>query len=323
VKTFPSGLDPKEFDRSYRLKPDQWREPFLALWKLHGPDPDLASAFQPFSDGSNLIAALGPDWIMKVFPPELRHQWVSEWRVMQHLDDRLALPIPRFYKAGEENGWTFIIMSRLPGVTLEKVWPRLRDDARAAVLHDIGRIMARVHTVPPGELQDLPPLWKDFLPAQIQGCRNRHERRGMPTWFVSAVDAFVQDNLSLIPTDFQPVILTGEYTPFNLLVPDTGPVKAISGMIDFGDAMIGCHEYDLLGPLLFSCEGRAEWVAALLNGYGYTPEQQDHALRRRLFLLQILHRYSDFKAQMRVPGWEERAKSLEDLEELIWPLIWR
>jgi hygromycin-B 7''-O-kinase len=317
---FPANIDAQEFDRSYRLKPELWREPFLALWQQHGPDPGLASTFQPFSDGTNLIAALGPDWIMKVFPPELHHQWVCEWRVMQHLDGRLALPIPRFYKAGEEKGWTFIIMSRLPGVTLEKVWPRLADADKTSVLHDIGRIMARVHTVPPGDLSDLPPSWKDFLPAQMQGCRDRHERLGMPSWFVETVDAFVQAHRELIPMDFQPVILTGEYTPFNLLVADANHVTDISGMIDFGDAMIGYHEYDLLGPLLFSCEGRAEFVAALLNGYGYRPEQQNRELRRRLFLLQILHRYSDFKAQMRVPGWERRARNLEDLEELIWPL---
>lgn len=320
MPTFPASIDPGVFDRSYRLQPELWREPFLALWRDEGPDPALAAAFEPFSDGTNLIAALGPQWIMKVFPPELRHQWVSEWRVMQHLDGQLALPIPRFFKAGERAGWTYIIMSRLQGVTLEKVWPRLPDADKALVLTDIGRIMARVHTVPVGDLHDLPPLWSEFFPAQIRGCRARHERLGMPRWFLDQVDAFVQNNLSLLPDSFSSVILTGEYTPFNLLVSDSARVDRISGMIDFGDAMIGYREYDLLGPLLFSCEGRADLVAALLHGYGYTKDQQNRDLRRRLFLLQILHRYSDFKAQLKVPGWLDRVRSLEELEHVVWPL---
>lgn len=317
---FPAELDPMDFDRSYRLQPERWREAFLALWRAHGPDPALTSAFQPFTDGTNLIASFGTDWIMKVFPPFLRHQWVSEWRVMQHLDGQLALPIPRFYKAGEDSGWTYIIMSRLTGVTLEKAWPRMLDADKAAVLTDIGCIMARVHTIDVGELADLPPRWSEFFPAQIQACRARHERLGMPRWFLDHVDAFVRKNLALLPPEFQPVILTGEYTPFNLLVADTPRVSGISGMIDFGDAMIGYSEYDLLGPLLFSCEGRADWVAALLSGYGYTKAQQNRELRRRLFLLQILHRYSDFKSQLRVPGWEDRVHGLEELEQTIWPL---
>ncbi len=320
MQTFPASIDPQEFDSIYRLQPERWREPFLALWREEGPDPALEADFQPFSDGSNLIAALGPQWIMKVFPPDLKHQWVSEWRVMQHLDGQLALPIPRFYKAGERSGWTYLIMSRLSGVTLEKLWPRMSHAEKASVLMDIGRIMARVHSIPVGTLQDLPPLWSEFFPAQVKGCRARHERLGMPRWFLDRVDAFVEENLPRLPASFSSVILTGEYTPFNLLVTDSARVDRISGMIDFGDAMIGYREYDLLGPLLFSCEGHAGLVAALLNGYGYSADQQNRDLRRRLLLLQILHRYSNFKAQLRIPGGLDRVKSMEELEELIWPM---
>lgn len=317
---FPQNMDPEDFDRRYRLEPASWRQPFLELWRAHGPDPALDSAFHPYRDGTNLIAALGPAWIMKVFPPFLRHQWESEWRVMQHLDGQLDLPIPRFYKAGEDAGWPFIIMSRLPGVTLEKVWPGLSAADKTAVLTDIGRIMARVHAVPPGRIHDLPPAWSEFFPAQLQKCRARHERLGMPRWFVDGVDEFVQENIALLPQEFEPVILTGEYTPFNLLVADQKSVTAISGMIDFGDAMIGYREYDLLGPWLFSCEGRADFVKALLDGYGYASTAQNQTLRRRLFLLQILHRYSDFKAQVRIPSWESLVGSFDELEEILWPM---
>lgn len=313
-------MDPEDFDRRFRLEPESWRQPFLELWRAHGPDPSLESAFSPFRDGSNLIAALGSGWIMKVFPPFLRHQWVSEWRVMQHLDGQLNLPIPRFYKAGDDQGWTFIIMSRLPGVTLEKVWPELSAAEKTSVLSDIGRIMARVHAVPLGQLHDLPPSWSEFFPTQIQKCRARHERLGMPRWFVDGVDEFVQKNLASLPRDFEAVILTGEYTPFNLLASEQKPWNTVSGMIDFGDAMIGYREYDLLGPWLFSCEGRADFVTALLTGYGYASTAQNETLRRRLFLLQILHRYSDFKAQVRIPSWEQRVGSFEELEEILWPM---
>ncbi|WP_245676875.1 phosphotransferase family protein [Oligoflexus tunisiensis] len=317
---FPSAIDPDDFDRRYRLQSELWREPFLALWREKGPDPALAARFQPFTDGTNLIAALGEAWIMKVFPPFLKHQWVSEWRVMQHLAGQLQLPIPQYYASGVQGDWPYIIMSRLPGVTLENVWPRLGNLAKAALLQDIGRIMSRVHAVPVGHLMDLPPAWTPFFAQQIAHARARHTRLGMPRWFTDSVDAFVQKALPLLSGSFQPVILTGEYTPFNLLVLDEPEVTRIAGMIDFGDAMIGTPEYDLLGPLLFSCEGRPNLVKALLSGYGYAEADQNRTLRRRLMLLQILHRYSDFRAQLRIPGGLDRVHSIEELEELIWPL---
>jgi hygromycin-B 7''-O-kinase len=317
---FPSSIDPKDFDRRYRLQAELWREPFLALWREKGPDPALAAQFQPFTDGTNLIAALGSNWIMKVFPPFLKHQWVSEWRVMQHLAGHLHLPIPQYHGSGIHDAWPYIIMSRLQGVTLENAWPRLGDSEKIAILQDIGHIMARVHAVPVGELNDLPPDWTLFFAQQVAQVRERHTRLGMPSWFTDTVSDFVQNNLPLLSKTFQPVILTGEYTPFNLLVLDEPRITRIAGMIDFGDAMIGPAEYDLLGPLLFSCEGRPEFVKALLDGYGYPEEAQNKALRRRLLLLQILHRYSDFEAQLRIPGGLNQVHSMEELEALIWPL---
>jgi len=318
---FPRELDFAYLDTQYRLQPELWREPFLRLWREKGPPADRDATFQPFKDGTNLIAAMGEAWVMKVFPPFLRHQWESEYRVLQHLDGQLDLPIPKFFKAGEDEGaWTYVIMSCLSGVPLEKVWSRLPEDDKVAVLHDIGAIMARIHALPIGTLTTLSPAWNDFLPAQIQNCQARHRRLGMPFWFVDRVDDLVRESRSLLPDTFEAVLLTGEYTPFNLLVEDKPRVQVIAGMIDFGDAMTGFREYDLLGPLLFSCEGKGYLVNALLEGYGIAPKDRDKTLRRRLYLLAILHRYSYFKAQVRIPDWDKRVHSLDELENLIWPL---
>jgi hygromycin-B 7''-O-kinase len=110
-------------------------------------------------------------------------------------------------------------------------------------------------------------------------------------------------------------LLTGEYTPFNLLVERRGDSWELSGMIDFGDAMVGYREYDLLGPSVFLGEGDPGLIGALLQGYGVADPA---ALVRRLMVLQVLHRFSH-PSQLRVPGWE-RARSIEELERLIWPI---
>jgi hygromycin-B 7''-O-kinase len=89
-------------------------------------------------------------------------------------------------------------------------------------------------------------------------------------------------------------------------------------MIDFADSMIGPPEYDLLGPMLFLAAGDRTLIDAILKGYGWPTGSLSPELRRYLMSLQLLHRYSDFSEQLRIP-WMDRVSSLEELEELIWP----
>lgn len=301
----PSDIDPKHFDKSFRLCPDEWINAALELFTKH----DLPTGnLKTFPDGSNLLAA-NQTHIVKIFPPFHLNQWESERRVLPHLQN-YQLPIPELTAEGiREDGWPYVILTRLPGITLESCWPHLEHDDKKGFLHSIGQMMAKVHAVPVGKLSDLAPEWNDFLNKQRAGCRARHERYHLPKWLLNEVDTYIEKQFSLLPSE-PPVILTGEYTPFNLLIEN----GEISGMIDFGDAMIGFREYDLLGPLLFLCGGDRELISALYDGYGYRP---DANTSQRLMLLAILHRYSNFPFQIRIDDWVNRVQSISALERLL------
>ena len=308
----PADLDPDVFDRTYRLAHDTWRPAVAEICAQHDVRVD---PFRPFSSGSNLVAEVGGDRVVKIFPPFHRHQWESEYRVLAHLDGRVAAPVPRLVAHGERpDGWTYVVISLLPGVGLDTTWPGLARPVQAKLLERIGEVMAEVHALPTDGLADLPPDWNEFLAAQIAGCRARHQRQGAPAWLTEQVESFVARSLATLPASFRPVVLTGEYTPFNLLVAPTPDGGALSGMIDFGDAMIGLPDYDLLGPCLFLAAGERDLLAALFRGYSGTLH------RRRLMLLCLLHRYANLGVQLRLSGWRERARSIEELETLIWPI---
>ena len=57
---------------------------------------------------------------------------------------------------------------------------------------------------------------------QIEGCRARHERLGLPQKFLNGLDELLRDAASLIALDKPPVILTGEYIPENFLLSRDG-----------------------------------------------------------------------------------------------------
>lgn len=314
----PNEIDPIEFDEQYRLRPDLWREAIQEICGCHNiPFID----FHAFEDGSNLVASVAEHFIIKVFPIFHRHQWESECLVLQQLwKNSLSIPIPKMIAMGERtDGWTYVVLSKLTGITLERIWPTCSEGEKVKLMKSIGMMMAKVHSVPTTGLENLTPEWKEFLKDQIAKCRMRHERLKMPDWFVRSLDDYVSRNTALLPEESS-VILTGEYTPFNLMVDGTPGDWHISGMIDFGDAMLGFREYDLLGPCLFLGEGNPRLLKALLKGYGHATIVDPGGLADRLMLLSILHRYSNLKVQLKMENWWDRVGSIAELKELAFPI---
>lgn len=92
----------------------------------------------------------------------------------------------------------------------------------------------------------------------------------------------------------------------------------ISGLIDFGDAMLGLPEYDLLGPGAFLIQGDKQLLREFLTAYGYLPHEMTDILSRQLMALMLLHQYSNLNIQVRIPYWKDKVHSLKDLENLVW-----
>lgn len=314
----PEHIDPEYFDKTYRLQPERWRDAAAAICRTNGLP---AAPVRAFADGSNLVAAVAGRYVVKIFPDFHRHQWESEYRVLAQLNRCIRVPVPELIASGEwPEGWTYVVMSCLPGTTLEELWPSLTLADKSALLFEIGSLMAEVHTVPAGPLATLEPEWNGFIARQRTRFPDRLLRQNLPVWFQEQMEAFVQQNFELLPMQPEPVLLTGEYTPFNLLAEQHNGRWRLSGMIDFGDAMTGFREYDLLGPAVFSGEGNPALLCSFFSGYGFPGGRIDAAQRRRLMLLLILHRYSNLHIQVRIPGWENRVQSIEELEQLIWPV---
>ena len=311
----PEDIDPIEFNGEFRAAVAQWAPAVAEVAARHGL---AVSGFAPFADGSNLVAAIDQRWVVKIFPPFHRAQWESEHRLLAFFGTRLPVPVPRLLAAGErDNGWTYVVVSLLQGETLEGHWAMCPPDDRVAILGEIGRTMAAAHALPVGDLASLSPKWDEFLPRQLDSCAARLARQGMPDWLVSRAEAFAREALATL--DGASAVLTGEYTPFNLLVGSTAAGLRLQGMIDFGDGMVGPPAYDLLGPSVFLAAGDRSLVRALMRGYAGRADAMDPRLRRTLMGLFLTHRYCNPNTQLRLPGWRNHAQSIEELERLIWP----
>jgi hygromycin-B 7''-O-kinase len=312
---FPSIKDSEAF-RAWRSAPSNWLPLALDIAKAHGlPCDDI----EVFETGTNLVLGVGRGLVLKIYPPFLRRQFTVERITLPLLTGRVEAPTPEIVAVGERDAWPYLVMTRLKGRLGSEVWPRLADDQKAVVLNQIGRTIAQVQRAPIGELAQVEPQWPVFIKGQIAQCRARHVRLGLPPKFFDSLDELLSEAPSLIPVDRPPVILTGEYIPENFLLAPHGDGWKLAGLIDFGDVLTGWGEYDLLGPSAFMTGGRPSLVWSLLSGFGYSPADIPHDLGRRLLALMFLHGASDPLRHVCIPGWEQKAETLFDLQHRLWP----
>ena len=302
--------------QAWRRDVSQWLPLALDIARGHG----LACATPHiFTTGTNLVVALDGPFILKLFPPMLRAQFASERASLSRLHGRLEVPIPDIVCEGERDQWPYLVITRLPGILGTQAWPGLPEDQKERVLAHLGETIAAVQRVPPCELLGIEPRWDAFMRGQIEGCRARHERLGLPQKFLNGLDDLLHDAAELIPLDAVPVILTGEYIPENFLLDCRNGAWRLSGLIDFGDVLTGWRDYDLLGPSAFMSAGMPRRVQNLFEGFGYPKAEIDFTLKRRLMALLLLHRASDPNRHICIEGWQHKADDLFQLQELIWP----
>jgi hygromycin-B 7''-O-kinase len=303
--------------RAWRAEPSNWLPAALDIARSHGLE---STAPRIFAAGTNLVIALDRRVVLKIFSPLLRDQFVSERGSLTLLRGRLHVPIPEIVCEGERDQWPYLAMTQLQGVLGKEAWPTLPEPQKERVLRQIGETIAEVQRVPIGELAAIEPRWDRFMRRQIEGCRARHIRLGLPQKFLDGLDDFLAEAIPLVPMDAPPVILTGEYIPENFLLSEQDSGWQLSGLIDFGDVLTGWGEYDLLGPSAFMTAGMPRRVRSLLEGYGYSSGDVNPALKRRLLALMLLHRASDPVRHIAIDGWQDKAGNLFELAELLWPV---
>ena len=307
--TLPRTISVPDFDALHDDLP-AWRGLLESLAAEHSAEPVLQ-----MSAGTVLVALLGKTLALKLYPPFLRDHFEFECALLARFcgrfggrfDGRLQVPTPVLLKTGEREGWPWLLMSQLAGEPLTAAWPALSEPAKRELLSTLGALAAEVHAMPVADMARHAPVWADFLVAQRARCHGRQQRTGLPPHLLQQLDAFVQGDVP----DGPHVILTGEFTPMNLLARD----GRLCGMFDFGDGLVGPREYDWLGPMAFLAAGHPGRCRAFMDGYGVVLGSPQ---RLSLLRLLLLHRYSNLQAQIAMPGWQQ-AESFEALAPLIWP----
>lgn len=272
----------------------------------------------PFSEGTNVVFSYDDSLVIKLFPPFHQDQFESERLVLKALEGKLSVKTPVIRYEGKIAGWPYIIITLLNGTLLENLWHTLNHSNKLVIIKELGSLIREVHSLSVYGLESIDCHWTTFIENQIHNCVENHRTKKLPIYLLEQIPSYIETVKKLLLKIEKPVLLTGEYTPMNFLVTNIEGTWHISGLMDFGDAMLGHYQYDLLGPGAFLIQGDRELLNAFLIAYGYLPNELNSQLSHQLTALMLLHKYSNLEVQVRMDAWKNKISSLKELEQLVW-----
>ena len=134
------------------------------ICRRHGLDASTLDFAPP---GSNVLFQVEPNRLIKLFPPFWAQDCARENLALSALAGQFDFEVPRVHFSGELEGWPYLVLSRLSGVSLDTIWDGLDPDDRERIAVGLGRMMARLHSTPTAGLSALGPDWTDFIQAQL------------------------------------------------------------------------------------------------------------------------------------------------------------
>ncbi|MFZ6778711.1 phosphotransferase [Undibacterium sp. Ji83W] len=243
--------------------------------------------------GANALFGLGEQVIVKLVPPNWRRQGDKEILVAPLLEDKLSLQTPRLIASGEIDHWVFVISSRLQGTLLADIWPSLDIQQKQSIMMQTGQVLREIRSVRFDVDIAIKVDWPVYIRDLIDGCMARHQRRKMPEGLLTQVIPYIEaagdfsmaGDLRFIHMDVH---------PWNLMAKQEQGLWKLSGLLDFGDAIVGNNDkLELLTPMIFMAQGNPLLLQALLEAYGEFDEVSSSTLQHQLTAYMLIRPDSD------------------------------
>ena len=219
-----------------RLRPEFpiWFDALRIIASRHG-----GGDVRPCAGGSNVVAYLGTDRIIKLLAPQFAVELDRE-RIMLAACAEGGVVAPGIVGDGELEGWPYLVLSRLPGRPLDEVWPNLSRRARERLVEDLAHTLGRVHRLRP---EGLDTDWSGFEAGLRATWNEKHRNRGPADSRADEAEGWRERAL---PQESS-VVLHADLTDDNALCDEEG---RLTGLIDFADARWGPRGYEVAAPII-------------------------------------------------------------------------
>ncbi len=301
-----------DYVRIYRDE-QVWLPAMRAICQRHRLDP-VSLEFAP--PGTHVVFRASPNRIIKLFALPWRGDIVPERLVLERLAGHPVIPAPQLVAEGELEGWSYLILTAVEGTPVGQVWDALEDHDREQIATRTGELIAALHRIPVEGLEPITVDWAAFLGERLRASAEQHARAGATPVWVAAIREFLQDLPPLFEPDFRPVLLNADITDEHLLVSRRGQSWDVTGLIDYGDAMLGHPLYEFVATLSIT-RGARPLRRSLFLACGFREDQLDRLLERKLMAYTLLHRFADVRWLLALAG-DVPPGDIRALERILW-----
>ncbi len=249
----------------------------------------------------------------KLIPPPWLFELPRELLALERVHGRLPVRTPAVIASGHLDGWGYLVTERLDGVGLRELLPSLDSAGRASIGRQVGEALAALHEVPCADLELLTVDWQAFAAERAEACIAFQRTHGLAPAAVAALPEMLARGAPWVP-DARRALLHADLHHEHALVEAHGDGWRLTGIIDFGDAVVGHPEYDMLTPAFFVAGADPACLGALFAGAGFSC---DSTASHRLMAWSAMHR---FNALARFLPADHGADALEDLRSRYWPV---
>lgn len=242
--------------------------------------------------GSRPLFEVGDRSVLKIFSPEDGHFCKTEALFLEQLFGKLPVATPCLQLKGSHQGHPWLLMDRMEGISLDKVWKTLSYEDHREIMFQLGETVHALHALDPTPFLPVED-WDSFIERQRANLANYHRNSGLDERWISDICEWVDKSFDDFFRNSVRVPLHTELMPEHLFVRKDNKHWKLCGMIDFEPSMAGIPHYDFCAVgLFFSC-GNPNLLRTFLTAYGFMDQDLDEKLQGQLMTLLLLHRYSN------------------------------
>jgi len=308
------GLE--EYRAIYR-RGDIWDPVFEEICRRHGLPTELA---RRGPDGTHIVYMVGESLVIKLFVPLFPSDHRAERIVMVHVAGKLGVETPTIVEDGEIEGWPYLVMSAVRGRPVGEVWGELGREDRLRIARQVGETMGRLRALPTDGLEGLAIDWAEFVRGQAATVAERHSDPAVPARIVERMADYLGES-PLFEPGFRLVLLHADVTEEHVCVARESGRWTMTGLVDFGDSLLGHPDYESVSPGLDLARGDGELLRTLLVANGTPEEELTVDLRHRLMAYTLVHQYVKLKDVLALIPASSGADGIDELAEILWPVV--
>jgi hygromycin-B 7''-O-kinase len=274
--------------------------------------------------GTHAVYIVDRAYVVKVYAPFCREDYDLECDLYPILACNPQIPAPLLLAHGtwrDRIDWPYIVMDYVPGRPIGEVQADIPPSNRVGIASHLGCILRQLHSTPLDPIRALDPSgqdWQQFVRLRkTEFVREFREREVLPPNVIDQCAEWLESVWNEVQAEHL-VLLNGDVTEDHVLVERQDGTWRVSGLIDFGDALIGPAEYEWIALWFGALDCEAQSMRAFLASYD--PDIRiDEGFVRRAMALTMLHEFS-----AGIVRWvlerlgDPPVRCLEELEQVLW-----